>query len=366
MPVQQLAKRVLKSLTNHLRILAIPICILVFSCSSGDDDEPSYTNARNFFNEIHFSGSVLLSRDGTEILREGFGYANRSTQEANVPTTRFRIGSVSKTLTGMGIVQLKRDGLIENFDQQLSDFMPEFPYGDEITLRQLMSHQSGIPDYLADVEPLARQGQAISPEAIALLLVDKLLTNGPNFSPGTQVEYSNSNYLLLALLIQELSGESYEDYIESQVLAPLGMNSTLPGTDQIQLAGYAHGYRSNTDVSSYPMAITLGAGNWTSTVDDLQKWCQAAMSPDWFTAEEKEAIFGGDIPLNSTAFGLAWFKSNISGKKFLWHSGSIDGFSSIIGFLPESNGIVITLSNEEDNTGAIQNAILETILTNEF
>jgi len=350
-------------------ILFISVLILFSACSDDENQQPDpgdYTDALTFFEDIDFNGSVLISKSGNDILRRGFGEANKNTGVLNDTDTKFRIGSVSKTLTGMGLVQLKRDGLIAGFDQLLSDFDADFPQGNEITIRHLLSHQSGIPDYLSLVESEAKSGEQISPEDIYALVKAHLSNTGLDFEPGSSMAYSNTNFLIAALLIENLSGESYENYIKRNVLEPLNMNDTEMGSDDIEGEMYAQGYNGNANVSEYPMEITLGAGCWTSTIGDLEKWCNAAMGDEWFSAEEKEAIFGGEVPAESTVFGLAWFKSNISGKTLCWHGGDIDGFASLIGFVPESGGVLIALSNQQDDTGAKRNLIIETIVTKEL
>lgn len=345
--------------------------LLLFLCACSNDETPlptpdDYSDALTFFEDIEFSGSVLVSRNGNDILRSGFGEANKSSGILNATDTKFRIGSISKTFTGMGIVQLKRDSLIEGFNQPLSDFDATFPFGDKITIRHLLSHQSGIPDYLRWVESDAKQGNQTSPEEIYSSIKTYLSDNKLDFEPGTSVSYSNSNFLIAALLIESLSGISYENYIRTNILIPLNMTDTEMGNDNIAGERYAQGYHGNTNVSQYPMKITLGSGCWTSTVNDLEKWCTAVMGDNWFSTHEKELIFEEEVPAESTVFGLGWFTSNVNGKIFYWHGGDIDGFASLIGFVPESHGVVIALSNWQDDSGETRNLIIETILQKEL
>ena len=347
----------------------IVIVLVCVSCSN--DDVPASptinsTNSQLFFEELGYNGAVLISKSGNDIIRKGFGKANHETGESNTVTTKFRIGSVSKTLTGMGFIQLKRDGLITSFDQSLSDLDPLFSSFSEITLRQLLRHQSGIPDYVPMVEDAAKTGETISPMEIFELLQKYISTEELLFSPGTSMQYSNSNYLLASVLIEKLAGSSYENYIHQNILQPLNMQHTEMGTNSIPSHGYAQGYNGTQKVSDYPMAITVGAGCWTSTVEDMEIWCKAVMGYEWLTEEEKNVIWGMDVAAETTVFGMSWFVSNINNKKFIWHGGDIDGFSSLIGFIPESEGVIIALSNEQDNTAFTRNTIIETILHNEF
>jgi len=347
------------------------LCLIsILACSKEDDPTPvnpgSYVDAAAFFESIDFQGTVLIKRGSTDVLRSGFGYANAEGGTWNTPTTKFRIGSVSKTFTGMGIIQLWRDGLLTNLDQPLRDFDPDFPRGDEITIYHLLTHQSGLPDYVGTFEGLAKSGQYFDPEDIYEVIAESVAEDGLQFNPGQNIQYSNSNFLLAAILIQELSGQGYHAYIQEKVLQPLDMNQTEPGANTITGADYAQGYHGQENASNYPMYIALGAGDWTSTVADLEKWCAAVMGDQWFSPAEKDLIFGGDVPDEATAFGVAWFKSNINGQSFFWHGGDIDGFSALIGFVPEDEGMVITLSNQQDDTGGIRNQIIETILQEEF
>nr|WP_319397440.1 serine hydrolase domain-containing protein [uncultured Carboxylicivirga sp.] len=349
--------------------LFIAIVVLCVSCSK--DDLPAstpidYSNAQLFFEELGYNGAVLISKSGNDIIRKGLGEANHKTGELNTVTTKFRIGSVSKTLTGMAIIQLKRDGLIAGFDQSLSDLDPIFSAFSEITLRQLLRHQSGIPDYVSMVEDAAKTGEDISPMEIFELLEEYVSTEGWLFQPGTSMQYSNSNYLLAALLIEKLAGISYESYVLQHILQPLHMQHTELGTNTIPSQGYAQGYNGTQNVSDYPMPITIGAGCWTSTVEDMEIWCKTVMGDEWLTDEEKNVIWGMDVAAETTVFGMSWFVSTINNKKFIWHGGDIDGFSSLIGFIPESEGVIIALSNEQDNTAFTRNTIIETILHNEF
>ncbi|WP_346856640.1 serine hydrolase domain-containing protein [uncultured Draconibacterium sp.] len=354
--------------TIYFSILLL-FSILLYSCGNEElplPNDSTYTNAQTFFEDLKFRGAVLISKNNNDILRTGFGEANSQTGELNNDTTKFRIGSVSKTLTGMGIVQLIRDGLITGLDQYLSDFDADFPNGNSITIRHLLSHQSGIPDYVPRIEGQAKSGQSFTSDDIYNEIKNAITENGLDFAPGTEMHYSNSNFLIAAVLIEQLSGKTYSSFIKQHVLEPLQMNDTEMGNSTIGGSVYAQGYNGSNNVSNYPMNITLGAGCWTSTVGDMEKWCKAAMGDNWFTAAEKKAIFESDIPMESTIFGLAWFNSNIFDKTFHWHGGDIDGFSALIGFVPQNQGIIIALSNEQDDTAQKRNKIIETILNEEF
>ncbi|GAA5224782.1 hypothetical protein GCM10025777_54130 [Membranihabitans marinus] len=325
-----------------------------------------YTNPHELLLDLKFNGTVFISKNGQTLLKRGYGQSNRETGIANDIQTQYRIGSVSKTLTGMAVVQLMRDGLINDFDQPISDFDPDFPLGHLITIRQLLSHRSGIPDYLGGVEYLAKAGSFFSPEDIYDIISENIVENGLLFSPGGKTQYSNSNFLIAGLLVEHLTNTSLDQYIEEHILLPLQMTATEIGQNEIDNPLHAQGYNKEKNVSSYPMNIAFGAGDWSSNVEDMALYCAAVMGDSWFTPAEKAEIFDVEVSEGNTGFGLSWFKSNIDGKSFYWHGGDIDGFTALIGFTPESKGIIIALSNQQDDTGKLRNTLIEKIVKAEF
>ena len=351
---------------NSIYTFSLILVVFLLGCSNDDAPAPTeqFTDAESYFSDINFQGSVLIKKNGNTILNRSYGEANLGQNESNTPETKFRIGSVTKTFTAMAMVQLKRDGLIESFDQKLSEFDDEFPEGDKISIRHLLSHGSGLPDYVDAIEPIAKSGTYVSPEDILDAIMETVEEDGLLFEPGSAVSYSNSNFLIAALLIDELTDEGYEEYIRLNVLEPLNMNDTELGENEITESGYAHGYEGSEDVSSYPMPVAYGAGDWTSTTADLARWAEAVMC-DWFTAEERNDVFPGDVPAGYTMFGLGWFKSNLANKDFYWHGGDISGFTALMGFEPTTGGIVIALSNQGDK-GDQRFEIIETLLAHQF
>ena len=160
---------------NLLFFFPILLSIVILFTSCEDDDTvapaptPSYTNALDYAHASGFQGSMLLRRGDEDLIRRGFGEARAGEGIMNATDTQFRIGSMSKAFTVLGILQLQRTGLIESLDQTISAFAPEFPYGSQITLRHLMAHTSGLPDHVAAFEELYEQQNAfLTPEDIVL------------------------------------------------------------------------------------------------------------------------------------------------------------------------------------------------------
>lgn len=355
--------------TLHKILVAFTVTtiILFTSCSKDDNSTPSnnYTTVENLLTEIDFQGYAIVTKNGNDLVRQGFGLANQTTALSQDYNLDYRIGSVTKTLTAAGIIQLKREGLINNFNQTLDEFDPEFPNGNQITIAQLLSHQSGIPDYQLVVEDAYEQGETLDEEDIYEVIKDMIFENGLNFTPGSSKQYSNSNYLIAALLIRELSQMSFHDYIQQRIFNPLTMPSTFKGPNVIDENTHAQGYLNGSVNSTYPMEIAFGAGDFSSTPKDMETWVTAVKS-NWFTEAEKAEIFAQNVPSGYTDFGLGWFTTQEGNTTMYWHGGDINGYWSMIGFIPEYNATIVLLSNLQDNTGSQRNTIIEQLLTNEF
>ena len=345
--------------------LLILLALALSSCSDSDT-KSNYTTAQNLLNDVGFNGYAIITKNGNDLVRDGFGLANKTTGLTQGTTLNYRIGSVSKTLTAAAIMQLKRDGLINNLEQTLNEFDSEFPHGNTINLKQLLSHQSGIPEYQLIVEQAYSQGEELSPEDTYELVTDLIKENGLNFTPGEYKEYTNSNYLIAALLVEKLSGISYHDYVKQYILTPLQMSNTYKGNNSINPNTHAEGYLNNTANSTYPMSIPFGAGDFSSTPTDMEKWTNAVKN-NWFNETEQEEIFVQNVPSGFVDLGLGWFTTQESNTTMYWHGGDINGYWSMIGFIPKHNAAIVLLSNEQGNTRSTQrNTIIEALLKNEF
>ncbi|MBI9041816.1 serine hydrolase [Lutibacter sp.] len=342
--------------------------ILFTSCSKDDDNNiplNNYTTVENLLTEIDFQGYAIVTKNGNDLVRQGFGLANESTMLPQDFELGYRIGSVSKTITAAAIVQLKRDGLITSFNQTLNEFDAEFPNGDQITIAHLLSHQSGIPDYQFVVEEFYEQGQTFDEEDIYEVITEMISEDGLNFTPGSGKQYSNSNFLIAAMLVQEMAQMSYHEYIQQKILSPLSMTNTSKGFNVVDADTHAEGYQNGNINSTYPMSIAFGAGDFSSTPKDMEIWTNAVKN-NWFTNDEKTEIFTQNVPSGYTDFGLGWLTTQEGNTTMYWHGGDINGYWSMIGFIPEYDANIILLSNLQDDTGMQRNTIIEQLLINEF
>lgn len=355
----------MRTVKTYLIILLVSVFM---ACSTNDDNSssPTYINAETLLNDLNFKGYAIITKNCEDLVRQGFGLANESTGLAQDYDLSYRIASVSKTLTAAAVVQLKRDGLISSFNQTLDGFDANFPNGNQITIRHLLSHQSGIPDYLSTVEDAYEQGFALDTDEIYEVITDIISENGLNFQPGSGKQYSNSNFFIAALLVEELTDMSFHDYVAQHIFTPLGMANSYKGTNIVNITSHAQGYQNGSVNSTYPMTIAFGAGDFSSSPEDMEIWTNAVKN-NWFTAAEKAEIFTENVPSGFVDFGLGWFTTQEGSTTMYWHGGDIDGYWSMIGFIPEYDATIVLLSNQQSDDQASQRGIIiEQLLTQEF
>ncbi len=184
-----------------------------------------------------FSGAVLLAKGDRILLRKGYGLADQELGVANGPETKFQIASVTKTFTAAAVALLEKQGLL-HLDDPLAKYIPDFPRGGEIRIAHLLAHSSGIPDVYSLPEYEEMKTRRVSAADLIALLKTKPL----DFAPGTASSYSNSGYVLLAEIVEKVSGRSYQDFLRERIFAPLHLDHTGPWERQPIVPGRAAGY----------------------------------------------------------------------------------------------------------------------------
>ena len=247
-------------------ILALFFFLGLAACNDSNSSSNNGAAAEEYLEAQNFSGTVLIKENGVDVLRKGFGYSDKANQQQNIVSTHFRIGSLSKAFTALCIVQLQNEDLL-GYDDLLSSYMPDYPEGDKITIRHLLSHQSGLDDYLKHVD----EEESYTPQELLLLIKDRPLL----FEPGNGFFYSNTNYVLLGCIIESISGYDYASYVEIMVAKPLGMFNTEYGSNIITGQKYAKGYvnSSQNELANYhDLSIPYAAGALSSNLDDMEIW----------------------------------------------------------------------------------------------
>ena len=291
--------------------------------------------------------SVLVLRDGEPLLQRSYGLADLEAHVAATPRTNYRLASVTKQFTAAAILLLAEDGKL-SLDDPLRKWLPSLPAAtDPITLRQVLSHTSGLVDYEDVMAPDATE-QVHDIDVLHLLETQDRLY----FAPGTDYRYSNSGYALLALVVRKASGKDFATFLRERIFQPLGMAHTVAYEEGIStVADRAYGYSlvdgrwTRTDQSS--TSAVLGDGGIYSSIDDLAKW-DAALYDDRLlgTASRKLAFTAhtktGEPDVDG--YGYGW---RIHGE-VLWHSGETMGFRNVIVRWPQRHFTVVVLSNRND------------------
>ena len=318
--------------------------------------------------------AVLVKKDGKVVFKKGYGVRDLRTTTAIDAQTNFRLASFTKQFTAMAMMLLVRDGKLR-YDESLTEIFPEFPaYGKTITVRNLLNHTGGLPDYedLMDAAEKTK-GQIWSAEkqiqdAEVLQLLEK--ESHGKFTPGTKWEYSNSGYVVLGLIVAKVYGKSFGEFLQERISSPLKMNHTLvfeKGKNEITNRAYGHSKREHilveTDQSS--TSATQGDGGIYSNLEDLSKWDEALRDHTLLNEQEflpaitpaklppgAEAKLAEDVPDSlrghASAYGFGWFLNLQDPHPLMWHYGDTTGFKSAILRYTRDNVTVIVLCNRTD------------------
>jgi CubicO group peptidase (beta-lactamase class C family) len=221
-----------------------------------------------------FMGSVLVAQNGKVLLDKGYGFANLEWDVPNTPTTKFRLGSITKQFTAASILLLEERGKLK-VEDPVKKYMPNAPATwDKITIFHLLTHTSGIPSFTGFSDYESHEAQAMTPGKLVEWFRDKPL----EFEPGTKWNYSNSGYVLLGYLIEKISGESYSDFVQQNIFTPLGMKDSGYDSNSAiiahRAAGYTPGKSNPVNAGFVHMSIPFSAGALYSTTEDLLRWEQ--------------------------------------------------------------------------------------------
>jgi D-alanyl-D-alanine carboxypeptidase len=294
--------------------------------------------------------AVIVVRDGKVVLRKGYGRANMELGVPIEPDMVFRIGSITKQFTAVAILMLAEQEKL-SLDDDITKFLPDYPTkGQKITIEHLLTHTSGIKSYTSLPEWTVQWRKDIPITELIGIFKDKPM----DFAPGERWAYNNSAYVLLGAIIEKVSGQSYGDFVEKNIFAPLGMkHSFYDNTERIiprRAAGYSKGKDGFfTNAAYLSMSQPHAAGSLVSTVDDLAIWDaslyteklvkQASLTRAW-TSEK----LNNSKPTN---YGFGWSISTYEGHPVIEHSGGINGFASYALRMPKDRVFVAILTNRD-------------------
>ncbi|MBL3647107.1 serine hydrolase domain-containing protein [Bacillus sp. RHFS10] len=299
----------------------------------------------NYLNEIGFSGTAMIVRNGEIVTHKGFGYADRKHHIHNNPLTSFYVGSSQKALIATAILQLEEKGKLQTSDP-VSTYLPQFPNGQTITLKNLLTHTSGINGHIEG-------NGAITPDD----LIKDIERQGIKRQPGVW-DYQDSNYSVLAYIVAEASGESYEQYITNHIFKSAGMTHAGFYKTYHKEPYPAVGYKLKASRSITPYMPDLsqlyGAGDIYMSAGDMYKFDQALIDGKLYSQKSYEKMF---TPGSSSTYGMGFY---IAPGSYSNH-GVMPGFNILNSFSKSGQTIVILLSNIQNNAklGQVNNKIYQ-------
>lgn len=328
--------------------------------------------------------AVLVVKDGKPVFRKGYGVTDLRSLHPIGPETNFRLASLTKQFTATAIMLLVHDGKLK-YDDHLTDVFPDFAaYGKGITIRQVLNHTSGLMDYEGILE---KQYPGVPDDKIPQIKdagVLELLRHETTtkFPPGTRWDYSNSGYVLLAMVVEKKSGVSFGDFLHERIFKPLEMNHTVAyekGKNEVANRAYGHtstnGTWRETDQSS--TSATLGDGGIYTSLDDLQKWDRALTQHTLLTEKEMapalappDGAKGGPLQMPDGAmappYGFGWFLDPYRGHRRYAHYGETVGFRTAIQGFPDDGLTIVVLANRaEVDAPALARSVADLFLARE-
>ncbi|MEI9995167.1 MAG: serine hydrolase domain-containing protein [Rhizomicrobium sp.] len=319
---------------------------------------------------------IAIAHGWRTVFREGFGSANLECFTPVVPETVFHIGSMTKQFTAAAILRLQEQGLLA-VDDPLSRFIPDFPDAAAVTLRQLLTHTSGLHNFTADLFPYTMlQSQDISLAKLVAYLSKQAVEY--DFEPGTAHSYSNSGFVLLGAVIEKVTGETYSTYLKREVLDRARLKSTVVDRVSDVVPHRASGYEvwgpgNFHNALFISMSIPRAAGALRSTAEDLLAWHRALFAGDVITPAslalmlEPSRLKNGDLASTNARpapkkpptsnYGMGLIVDELEGEKFVQHPGAINGFTADMVTFPRLGLSLAVLSN-----GPVADELVDQIL----
>jgi CubicO group peptidase (beta-lactamase class C family) len=331
-------------------VLLIGLAFPVAVAGAADDTQAAIDRLMTSYHDLGlFNGSVLVATDAEVVFSQGYGLANMEWGIPNRPDTKFRLGSITKQFTSMIIMQLVEEDKL-SLDATVADLLPYFrsDIGTKITVHHLLTHTSGLPNYTA--LPSFFSEASRNPHEVEEF-VTSFCSGDLEFEPGSKYRYSNSGYYVLGAIIEQVSGESYEQQLKARILEPLELHDTGydHGAEVIErrAAGYqrtGNGYRNAPYLD---MTAPYAAGALYSTVEDLLRWDQALYGDALLSDVDKEKMF--EPFLDDYAYGWTVRRLPVgvseAERTVIAHGGGINGFNTLISRVIEDRHLVVLLNN---------------------
>ncbi|MEQ9562851.1 MAG: serine hydrolase domain-containing protein [Woeseiaceae bacterium] len=329
------------------------MAFLLTACGSPTEEPASYGVQADALFSTYTQGiqpgvALAVIRDG-DIVHEGhYGYADLEKSVPITSETAFRLASVSKQFSAMAIMLLEEDGKL-SYDDPVNRYLPELEFYEGVTIRQMLLHTSGLPDYYDLMDTSA----GMPTNRDALLLLQQMAR--VDFPPGERYEYSNAAYDTLGPLVEAVSGMRFAEFVRQRIFLPLGMQHSVVHDDTLpQIGNRAIGYEPEDKgfaLNDYdPLNAIIGSGGIYSTLNDLYRWDQALNGESLASRQSLDLAFssGTNNSGESLDYGFGWRIEDFNGHKVLRHGGSWVGFRTHILRIPELRFSIVLLSNRAD------------------
>ena len=305
---------------------------------------------REYLCSVRYNGVVLVAHRGEVIFEGAYGFSDLKEGTWNRTETIFELGSITKQFTATAVLMLAEQGKL-SLEDPMSLYLPEYPKGEGITVRNLLNMTSGIPDYVtcgalgmsyddletASVEDVGRVRAIIEKEYTHEEIMRLISPYDLLFEAGTNYHYSNTNYYFLGMIIEKLSGMSYFDFLEKYIFEPVGMEHTSTDPSDLTSCGSVMIPFGRVYLPSQDRSLSYAAGVICSNASDLYKWEQAVLAGDLLSVDSRRQMFDpGDF-----GYGLGWS----IGLDYYEHGGQTVGYNSHVLVVPSSRTVIILLSN---------------------
>ena len=292
-----------------------------------------------------FSGSILIAQNGKVLVSKGYGMANVELDVPNTPQTKFRVGSVTKVFTAIGIMLLQERGKL-SLQDSICKYLPDCPANwQPITIHHLLSHTSGLAKHdTAGVYLKTAMLSMTLPQ-----LIESFKNKPADFQPGERFDYNNNGYILLGQVIEKVSGQSYEAFLKENIFVPLRMAGSGYDNHDPIIKNRAAGYRSEGvaffNAAYIDQSQPFSAGALYSTTGDLLLLDQALNDGKFLSPKTQETM----TTAVSGNYGYGWFVNKQFNRRAVFHPGGVPGFSAMITRFPDEKVLIVLLSNLENS-----------------
>jgi D-alanyl-D-alanine carboxypeptidase len=303
-------------------------------------------------------GSISIFENGKEVYQKNYGFASLEHNIRSQSETRYRIGSISKVFTAVTVLKLAENNLL-SLNDPLSLFFPDVTHAESITIEHLLRHQSGIFNFTSNPDFLIWLTEAHTRHEI----LEKIMATENVFLPGEITEYSNSNYVFLTFIAEDVTGKNFAELIDEYVARPLGLTNTYVGTETpSNEASSYHKYVSWALQPITHMSVPVGAGAIISTPTELNIFLNRLFSGDLLSENSLK-----EMTTIESGFGLGLHQAPFHEYTAIGHSGGIDGFLSNAFYLPEKNLSVAFCTNAMDfHINEIMVGVLSILLDKDY